>query len=460
MIETRNLEGVVYFGDDDNAYDIRLFKELRKTTGVSVFGVGFSVGQYERCVVNPRTGKVERFATNWVAHRKFAIDMGGFAVHTRMIASKKPRFRNDWTIGQLENKFIQQLAHSLDELQPLMENCTRIFVWHVKTSGGREDVVKGDDAWATLRVLKEMSTGANDLSGGTVFPGHAHRHSHQHHHHDCCDDEKDDFDQSAGMITLSSPPRPEDLNIFQAAQHGFTPRVLHLLDSGAFHVNDVDAEGCSALHWAAINNRVQIVDILLARGADVDIIGGELQSTPLQWAARAGQIQTAALLIQSGADPTRFDKQGYNAMHLASHAGHAFMLLFLAAKGVDCDAPDSMGRTALMWCAYQGNSEESLRVMIKLGANIDRVDSTGMTALHWAVVSNHIKFSKLLIDAGADYRAKDPQGKTAGDWAQERGLGQMYNRILETRTGRGKTPFSPVKTARRSVVSTELFCSK
>ncbi|KAJ3209579.1 hypothetical protein HDU82_000565, partial [Entophlyctis luteolus] len=69
MIETRNLEGVVYFGDDDNAYDIRLFKELRKTTGVSVFGVGFSVGQYERCVVNPQTGKVERFATNWVAHR-------------------------------------------------------------------------------------------------------------------------------------------------------------------------------------------------------------------------------------------------------------------------------------------------------------------------------------------------------------------------------------------------------
>ena len=33
-------EGVVYFGDDDNTYDLRLFDEIRWTERVSVFPVG------------------------------------------------------------------------------------------------------------------------------------------------------------------------------------------------------------------------------------------------------------------------------------------------------------------------------------------------------------------------------------------------------------------------------------
>ena len=34
-------DGVIYFADDDNTYDLKLFEELRKTTTVSVFPVGF-----------------------------------------------------------------------------------------------------------------------------------------------------------------------------------------------------------------------------------------------------------------------------------------------------------------------------------------------------------------------------------------------------------------------------------
>src|SRR5258708_34017012 len=35
-----NQEGVIYFGDDDNSYDIRVFEEMRYTKKVSVFPVG------------------------------------------------------------------------------------------------------------------------------------------------------------------------------------------------------------------------------------------------------------------------------------------------------------------------------------------------------------------------------------------------------------------------------------
>lgn len=37
--------GVMYFGDDDNTFDLKLFDEIRYTTRVSMFPVGL-IGQY------------------------------------------------------------------------------------------------------------------------------------------------------------------------------------------------------------------------------------------------------------------------------------------------------------------------------------------------------------------------------------------------------------------------------
>ena len=42
---TGDTSGVIYFADDDNTYDLKLFDEIRKTKKVSVFPVGF-VGKY------------------------------------------------------------------------------------------------------------------------------------------------------------------------------------------------------------------------------------------------------------------------------------------------------------------------------------------------------------------------------------------------------------------------------
>ena len=47
------------------------------------------------------------------------------------------------------------------------------------------------------------------------------------------------------------------------------------------------------LHWAAINNRIEISKLFLSRGAEVDAVGGELKSTPLHWAARQGHFQVS-----------------------------------------------------------------------------------------------------------------------------------------------------------------------
>jgi hypothetical protein len=82
----------------------------------------------------------------------------------------------------------------------------------------------------------------------------------------------------------AAPPRPPPL--FLAAQQGDLTTLHELLATGQAKATDRDSGNITALHWAAINNRLLASKELLSFGADVDAVGGELLATPLQWAAR------------------------------------------------------------------------------------------------------------------------------------------------------------------------------
>lgn len=59
----------------------------------------------------------------------------------------------------------------------------------------------------------------------------------------------------------SQQPNPEDyknFDIVRATQYGVYERCMELIENG-HDVNTLDAENVSLLHWAAINNRTEIV---------------------------------------------------------------------------------------------------------------------------------------------------------------------------------------------------------
>ncbi|XP_062608682.1 palmitoyltransferase ZDHHC17-like, partial [Saccostrea cucullata] len=106
-------------------------------------------------------------------------------------------------------------------------------------------------------------------------------------------------------------PGQEDYStydIVRAVQFGVMARVYELVEGGQ-DVNEMDRENVSLLHWAAINNRLDIVRYLISKGAIVDKFGGDLDSTPLHWATRQGHISMVVLLLGFGADPTLRDGQ-------------------------------------------------------------------------------------------------------------------------------------------------------
>jgi ankyrin repeat protein len=73
----------------------------------------------------------------------------------------------------------------------------------------------------------------------------------------------------------------------RASQYGDIATMQNAIDVDMINPNTKDHEDCSLLHWAAINNRVGIVKMLIKAGADVNITGGNLVEIPLQWAVRS-----------------------------------------------------------------------------------------------------------------------------------------------------------------------------
>lgn len=116
------------------------------------------------------------------------------------------------------------------------------------------------------------------------------------------------------------------------------------------------SDGVTPLHWAAINNRLNICRYLLDQGATVDAKGGGIQGTPLHWACRNGLVYIAHLLISRGADPLRTDSQGFNALHLAVHSSNVLLVIYLLHLEMPVDPTDNGDRTPLHWAAYQGDA--------------------------------------------------------------------------------------------------------
>ena len=87
------------------------------------------------------------------------------------------------------------------------------------------------------------------------------------------------------------------IDAVQAVQEGDQDALLHALKSKIISPNTIDADGCSLLHWAAINNRLNIARLLLAWGSNPLQSGGVLNELPLQWAIRKKYMAMVKLLI-------------------------------------------------------------------------------------------------------------------------------------------------------------------
>ncbi|XP_038664303.1 putative palmitoyltransferase ZDHHC13 [Scyliorhinus canicula] len=230
-------------------------------------------------------------------------------------------------------------------------------------------------------------------------------------------------------------------DIIKATQYGIIERCKELIEAG-YDVRRPDKENVSLLHWAAINNRIELVKYYVSKGAIVDQLGGDLNSTPLHWATRQGHLSMVVLLLKHGSDPTLVDREGFTCLHLAVQFQHMPIVAYLVAKDQDIDTPDMNGQTALMMAASRIIGPEPTRFLIKLNASINAVDKVHRnTPLHWAVLSGNVAALSVLLDAGANVESINAMGETPLGMAQQNRNPWIIRCLLDATIDRSRGHF-------------------
>ncbi|KAL9697453.1 hypothetical protein quinque_000894 [Culex quinquefasciatus] len=131
-IRANATEGVLYFADDDNTYNLQIFEQMRHIRKVGMWPVGL-ISKYGVSSPIVANGTISGFYDGWIGGRKYPIDMAGFAVSVKFLLSR-PKAEMPFKAGYEEDGFLRSLDPlDMKEIDLLASNCTEILTWHTQS---------------------------------------------------------------------------------------------------------------------------------------------------------------------------------------------------------------------------------------------------------------------------------------------------------------------------------------
>ncbi len=168
---------------------------------------------------------------------------------------------------------------------------------------------------------------------------------------------------------------------------------------------------------------------LLKQRADVNAPQAD-GMTALHWAAHLNDLETAQALADAKANSNATNRYGVTPLSLACQNGNTAMVELLLARGADANTTLHGGETVLMTAARTGQAGPVKALLVR-GAIVDAKERRGQTALMWAAADGHAAVVELLIKAGADFRASLPDsGFTPWFFAARDGRAEVVRVLL------------------------------
>ena len=190
--------------------------------------------------------------------------------------------------------------------------------------------------------------------------------------------------------------------LHEAVEQG-SKAVAELLLANKADVNAKDGEKYSPLHRAAAKGHKEMVALLLAYRADVNIkhecmkyVNGSASllkkwgrpdsgNTPLHYAAFYGHKDVLELLLAKGADVNAKEDDDKTPLHFAAIKGRKEAVKLLLAKGADVNAKEDTGETPLHYAAIFGYRDVA-ELLLANKADVSAKNRNGETP--WKLASS------------------------------------------------------------------------
>lgn len=160
-----------------------------------------------------------------------------------------------------------------------------------------------------------------------------------------------------------------------------------------------DGLGETALHYLAVENQLEAVKWLFARGATLDTVSN-VQGSPLSEASSLGDEELVAWLLDQGA-AVDLPGQGEATLIEAPRSGNAAIVARLLAAGADVAVVNGIGETAMHVACAQDSDLAVVETLLAAGAPIDAHRIFDVTPLDVAIESGARRIAELLRARGA-----------------------------------------------------------
>ena len=227
--------------------------------------------------------------------------------------------------------------------------------------------------------------------------------------------------------------------LLEAVQHNHTNVVQTLLKRGAWP--DAANLRCMRPLTVAANRHgdIAIVQLLLDHGAKADIIASDKRA-PLLEAIVARQFAKSMLLLKHGADPHVSSRLGMNLLHVvAQKNAPSETIASLIKAGLPIESFDQYGRTPLQ-VAVESSSARAVSAFLQLGANpnakCERGTNSGLPTLFLAIppksgMRRSKKILQTLLTHGVSIDSKGPKNQTPLFYAISRGALEHARLLLQ-----------------------------
>lgn len=203
------------------------------------------------------------------------------------------------------------------------------------------------------------------------------------------------------LITFFSTPSNSQ-EIFDAIRNNDFVKVKELVNKNPKILNTPGNNRFTPLLFATNNNKPEIAEFLISKGANVDdmFLPDYYGNTPISFAIKNDNLDLIKLLHEKGANIQFRTKLGENYLHFAAAQNKVAIAKYLIEHGIDLNSPKNGGLTPLHIAVITG-SVDLVNLLIENGAKLDIRSNDNGTPLHFAIATRNYEIEDILRKNGA-----------------------------------------------------------